>query len=74
MNKEEWLKVGYVSEPVDKALNLGCSLADSYPDTDMLVHLEYKGAEAKSTDKVVSTSGLLKNAVNSLKKDFIVVT
>ena len=74
MNKEEWLKVGYVSEPVDKALNLGCSLAGSYPDTDMLVHLEYKGSEAKSTDKVVSTSGLLKNAVNSPKKDFIVVT
>ena len=49
-------------------------LKKQYPDADVLVHPECKGAVAKLADKVASTAGLLKHAVNSPKKDFIVAT
>ena len=49
-------------------------LKKQYPDADVLVHPECKGAVAKLADKVASTAGLLKYAVNSPKKDFIVAT
>ena len=49
-------------------------LKAQYPDADVLVHPECKGAVAKLADKVASTAGLLKHAVNSSKKDFIVAT
>lgn len=49
-------------------------LKNQYPDADVLVHPECKGAVAKLADKVASTAGLLKHAVNSPKKDFIVAT
>lgn len=45
-----------------------------YPDADVLVHPECKGAVAKLADKVASTAGLLKYAINSPKKDFLVAT
>ena len=45
-----------------------------YPDADVLVHPECKGAVAKLADKVASTAGLLKHAMASSKKDFIVAT
>ena len=38
----------------------------------MLVYPEYKGTVTKLADKVASTAGLLKHAVNRSKKDFIV--
>ena len=49
-------------------------LKKQYPDADVLVHPECKGAVAKLADKVASTAGLLKHAVNSSKKNFIVAT
>ena len=49
-------------------------LKKEYPDADVLVHPECKGAVAKLADKVASTAGLLKYAVNSPKKDFLVAT
>ena len=49
-------------------------LKEQYPDADILVHPECKGAVAKLADKVASTAGLLKHAMASSKKDFIVAT
>ena len=49
-------------------------LKKEYPDADVLVHPECKGAVAKLADKVASTAGLLKYAINSPKKDFLVAT
>ena len=49
-------------------------LKAQYPDADVLVHPECKGSVAELADKVASTAGLLKHAVNSPKKDFIVAT
>ena len=49
-------------------------LKKQYPDADVLVHPECKGTVAKLADKVASTAGLLKHAVNSPKKNFIVAT
>ena len=130
MNKEEWLKVGYVDELVNESFDskagidklckeknsviLGYyyqsgqiqDIADFVGDSlvlaqwvakadgdiivmcgvhfmgkitqllclnkKVLVYPEYKGAVTKLVDKVASTAGLLKHAVNSSKKDFIV--
>lgn len=49
-------------------------LKKQYPDADVLVHPECKGAVAKLADKVGSTAGLLKHAMASDKKNFIVAT
>lgn len=49
-------------------------LKEQYLDADVLVHPECKGAVAKLADKVASTAGLLKHAMASSKKDFIVAT
>lgn len=49
-------------------------LKKQYPDAQVLVHPECKGAVAKLADKVASTAGLLKFAAASDKKDFIVAT
>ena len=49
-------------------------LKKQYPDAAVLVHPECKGAVAKLADKVASTAGLLKYAMESEKKDFIVAT
>ena len=49
-------------------------LKEQYPDADVLVHPECKGAVANLADKVASTAGLLKHAMASSKKDFIVAT
>ena len=49
-------------------------LKEQYPDADVLVHPECKGAVAKLADKVASTAGLLKHAMASSKKAFIVAT
>lgn len=49
-------------------------LKKTYPDALVLVHPECKGAVAKLADKVGSTAGLLKYAMNSDKKNFIVAT
>lgn len=49
-------------------------LKKQYPDAAILVHPECKGAVAKLADKVASTAGLLKYAIASDKKDFIVAT
>ena len=49
-------------------------LKKQYPDAAILVHPECKGAVAKLADKVGSTAGLLKYAIASDKKDFIVAT
>ena len=49
-------------------------LKKQYPDAQILVHPECKGALAKMADKVGSTAGLLKYAMASDKKDFIVAT
>lgn len=49
-------------------------LKSQYPDADILVHPECKGAVAKLADKVASTAGLLKYAINSSKLNFIVAT
>lgn len=49
-------------------------LKKQYPDAQILVHPECKGAVAKLADKVASTAGLLKFAATSDKKDFIVAT
>ena len=49
-------------------------LRKQYPDADVLVHPECKGTVAKLADKVASTAGLLRHAINSPKKDFIVAT
>ena len=49
-------------------------LKKQYPDAAILVHPECKGAVAKIADKVASTAGLLKYAMTSDKKDFIVAT
>ena len=49
-------------------------LKEEYPDAAILVHPECKGAVAKVADKVASTAGLLKYAMASDKKDFIVAT
>lgn len=45
-----------------------------YPDAAILVHPECKGAVVKLADLVGSTAAILKYAVNSEKKDFIVAT
>mgnify|MGYP001433982448 CR=1 FL=1 len=50
------------------------ALKKQYPDAAILVHPECKGAVSKLADKVASTAGLLKYAVASDKKDFIVAT
>ena len=49
-------------------------LKKQYPDADVLVHPECKGTVAQLADKVASTAGLLKYAINSPKKDFLVAT
>ena len=49
-------------------------LKEEYPDAAVLVHPECKGAVAKIADKVASTAGLLKYAIASEKKNFIVAT
>ena len=49
-------------------------LKKQYPDAQVLVHPECKGAVAKLADKIGSTAGLLKYAMASDKKDFIVAT
>lgn len=49
-------------------------LKKQYPDADVLVHPECKGAVAKLADKVGSTAGLLAHAKKSEKKDFLVAT
>ena len=49
-------------------------LKQQYPDAAVLVHPECKGAVAKLADKVGSTAGLLKYAMASDKKNFIVAT
>ena len=49
-------------------------LKKQYPEAAILVHPECKGAVAKMADKVASTAGLLKYAMSSDKKDFIVAT
>ena len=49
-------------------------LKEEYPDAAILVHPECKGAVAKVADKVASTAGLLKYAIASEKKNFIVAT
>lgn len=49
-------------------------LKKQYPDAQILVHPECKGAVVKLADKVASTAGLLKFAAASDKKDFIVAT
>ena len=49
-------------------------LKKQYPEAQILVHPECKGALAKMADKVGSTAGLLKFAMASNKKDFIVAT
>ena len=49
-------------------------LQEEYPDAAVLVHPECKGAVAKIADKVASTAGLLKYAIASEKKNFIVAT
>ena len=49
-------------------------LKKQYPEAQILVHPECKGALAKMADKVGSTAGLLKFAMASDKKDFIVAT
>lgn len=49
-------------------------LKKEYPEAQVLVHPECKGAVAKLADKVGSTAGLLKYAMASDSKDFIVAT
>ena len=49
-------------------------LKAQYPDADVLVHPECKGVVATLADKVASTAGLLKHAINSSKQNFIVAT
>ena len=49
-------------------------LKKQYPNAAVLVHPECKGAVSKLADKVASTAGLLKYAIASDKKDFIVAT
>ncbi len=49
-------------------------LKRQYPDAAVLVHPECKGAVSKLADKVASTAGLLKYAIRSDKKHFIVAT
>ncbi|MGL4851794.1 MAG: quinolinate synthase NadA [Phocaeicola sp.] len=50
------------------------ALKAQYPDAAILVHPECKGAVVKLADLVGSTAAILKYAVNSDKKDFIVAT
>ncbi len=49
-------------------------LKKEYPDADILVHPECKGAIVKLADVVGSTAALLKHAVKSNKKYYIVAT
>ena len=49
-------------------------LKKQYPDAAVLVHPECKGSVAKLANTVGSTAGLLKYAIASEKKDFIVAT
>lgn len=49
-------------------------LKKQYPDADILVHPECKGAIVKLADVVGSTAALLKHAVKSNKKHYIVAT
>ena len=67
-----WVGACHVHErfSVEKILEL----KKQYPDAAVLVHPECKGAVAKLADKVASTAGLLKYAMASEKKDFIVAT
>ncbi len=55
---------------VEKILDL----KKQYPNAAILVHPECKGAVAKLADCIGSTAGLLKYAIASDKKDFIVAT
>jgi quinolinate synthase len=55
---------------VEKILELKAQ----YPDAPVLVHPECKGAVVKLADLVGSTAAILKYAVKSDKKDFIVAT
>lgn len=50
------------------------ALKKQYPDAAVLVHPECKGAVTKLADKIASTAGLLKYAVESGKTHFIVAT
>lgn len=50
------------------------ALKEQYPHAELLVHPECKGAVSKLADKVASTAGLLKYAMQSEKTDFIVAT
>ncbi|MGL5938598.1 MAG: quinolinate synthase NadA, partial [Phocaeicola sp.] len=50
------------------------ALKAQYPDAAILVHPECKGAVVKLADLVGSTAAILKYAVNSPKRDFIVAT
>ena len=45
MNEEEWLKVEYIAEPVNKTHVLWSWR--TYSDANVSVHIEYKGAVAK---------------------------
>ena len=49
-------------------------LKQQYPDAEVLAHPECKGALVKLADVVGSTAALLKHAVKSEKKNFIVAT
>lgn len=49
-------------------------LKAEYPDAPVLVHPECKSSVVELADKVGSTAGLLKYAMNSAKKDFIIAT
>lgn len=49
-------------------------LKKEYPDAEILVHPECKGAIVKLADLVGSTAAILKHAVKSEKKNFIVAT
>ena len=49
-------------------------LKKEYPDAEILVHPECRGAIVKLADLVGSTAAILKHAVKSEKKNFIVAT
>lgn len=49
-------------------------LKKQYPEAEVLVHPECKGAVAKLADKIGSTAGLLNYAKKSDKNDFLVAT
>ena len=41
MNKEEWLKVGYVAEPVDKALDLKAEIKKLCKEKNAVIRGHY---------------------------------